>query len=39
VLRLDARTLRDLIEVFPDIQRDLYELAKERELARIKIDP
>ena len=39
VLRLDARTLRDLIEIFPDIQRDLYELAKEREIARIKIDP
>ena len=39
VLRLDARTLRDMIDVFPDIQKDLYELSKKREISRMKNDP
>jgi|LauGreDrversion4_2_1035121.scaffolds.fasta_scaffold24205_3 CRP-like cAMP-binding protein len=39
VLRLDARILRDMMDIFPDIKKDLVDMAKEREIARLRSDP
>ena len=39
VLRLDARILREMMDIFPDIKKDLLEMAKEREIMRLRSDP
>jgi hypothetical protein len=39
VLRLEARMLREMMDIFPDIKKDLLEMAKEREIARLRNDP
>ena len=39
VLRLEARVLREMMDIFPDIKKDLLEMAKEREIMRLRSDP
>jgi hypothetical protein len=36
---LEARVLREMMDIFPDIKKDLLEMAKEREIMRLRSDP
>lgn len=39
VLKLDARTLKEAMDEFPDIKRDMQELARRRVMAGAQNDP